>query len=648
MDEKLFQQNLRLLLECNQQLKIEDIDVEGARNIKELSDLKTERKEWSKSNRKIISLPRYFPRSEKSQISYEKQIKEVKNRSSIEALIDVHTDVHLLEALLEMRTMIRNLEIDPDDDISVLKEDNYCFLAMGTGDGQFLQELMNIVNPCRLIVAVKEWEEFISSFWEIDWMKVWGSYSSNGRSIELVRYHSEDELLNIVTKRGLIGMDHCYLYLPPSIKDQYPTVLFDERLKNTINYLGYTLDEYNMIINSVNTLSLSPRVFQKPLDRLGGKYIVCGSGPSLDKNIEELRNYQKDYFIIASGSNIRTLLKYNITPDLLVLVEREKLVYDDFLELSKEYDLKNTKLMMSVTCWADLIGIFSETMIFFRPALTPLAIFADGGNEIIDFEGPESVNAALSLCLKLEADVILFCGVDLGAKVDGYDRSKEASGYTIRKWDRVEKGNYGSDINTNRMMIDVRSMLELAIRYHGKNCSIFNMSDGLKIDGAEALSKTELISKVEEGNGIIGYTNTRNVFNTWWNSCREYSKELCLVNWNARKPREHVRKLSQRLCNLIDSEEAWFPTVVEKLDEIMSINVSYAEQFPIRIMRGTVYKTALFITQQKHIAKKHPKEVIRILEKRSRELLCLTIQSLEEEIYELCDYVETINKIKGE
>ena len=88
------------------------------------------------------------------------------------------------------------------------------------------------------------------------------------------------------------------LLYPDSIakKDYFNT---SKQPANNINYLGFTLDEYNMIYDTWKTLSRSPAVYRKPSSSIGGKFIICGSGPSLDHALPFIKELSKDHIIVA-------------------------------------------------------------------------------------------------------------------------------------------------------------------------------------------------------------------------------------------------------------------------------------------------------------------------------------------------------------
>ena len=47
---------------------------------------------------------------------------------------------------------------------------------------------------------------------------------------------------------------------------------------HVINYLGFTVDELNMVWNSVETLKCRPKIFNPPTTNTDAPFIVCGSG----------------------------------------------------------------------------------------------------------------------------------------------------------------------------------------------------------------------------------------------------------------------------------------------------------------------------------------------------------------------------------
>lgn len=58
--------------------------------------------------------------------------------------------------------------------------------------------------------------------------------------------------------------------------------------------------------------------------------IIVSAGPSLNKNIEELKKYTDKAVVLCSGSAIRALHKHNITPHFLATIDPFVATYNDF------------------------------------------------------------------------------------------------------------------------------------------------------------------------------------------------------------------------------------------------------------------------------------------------------------------------------
>ena len=80
-------------------------------------------------------------------------------------------------------------------------------------------------------------------------------------------------------------------------------------------------------------------------------------------------------------------------------------------------------------------------------------------NSNLNFEGPESVNAAASL---LPFGILRnnFVGTDLGTCDKNNDRSKDAAGASPRSWDLEYQGNKTNTVFTNQNQLDSLRSLE--------------------------------------------------------------------------------------------------------------------------------------------------------------------------------------------
>ena len=194
---------------------------------------------------------------------------------------------------------------------------------------------------------------------------------------------------------------------------------------------------------------------------------------------------------MCGGSNYKTLLDNNIEPDFLALVERSDETYSDYKKVFDIHGQTKTVLFMSSTCPSELVDLFVDTVVFYRPALTPLSIFSSNFNEVLSFEGPESVNTATAVALSLGATSIAFIGVDLGTNDVNKDRSSNATGASSRSWNLTDKGNFEQTIFTNKNQQEPKHLIESAIKTY-PSVEFYNCSNGVFIDGATLLRKTNI------------------------------------------------------------------------------------------------------------------------------------------------------------
>ena len=182
-------------------------------------------------------------------------------------------------------------------------------MAFATGDGRTLQALIDHYQPHHVVVALADWQDFATSFWTINWQELCHKQEAiRGGKLTIGCYKDQYELLRFLVKECHAGVDHALVYLPPEgacdprahqMREQISSV----ELNNSVTYLGYTIDEHNMVWNSWQTLALNPRVFRQPQQPLWGRMVVCGSGPSLDSNLDQLRELSRTHWITACGSN---------------------------------------------------------------------------------------------------------------------------------------------------------------------------------------------------------------------------------------------------------------------------------------------------------------------------------------------------------
>ena len=599
---------------------------------------------WMSQPNFCIIYPQMFPSSKGVEI-YKKELAEYSESDIVSNYRGKNADPHLMKALISLVNIETSVGADPFDQETELNFTPSLLLSFGAGDGTWLKELVDTVNPFHLIIAFRSIEDIECSFDTIDWCQWWNDRCNSDRQkISLVQYSSVDNLRNILIDHSLISCEHAFMTVPGPTSQIYlddRQALSGHELNVCVNYLGFTLDEYNMLWNAADTLKNLPRIFSRPVNPFGSKYIVCGSGPSLDLSIPLLQNAPKDWNIIACASNYRTLRKAGIEVDILCLLERNTFEYDQYLSVKKEFGLGHTCLFASVTCDSRLHTLFDESMIYFRQMLSPLCIFSTDVSQILQFEGPQTVNTGVALCAALGAQTVVFVGLDLGAVSTDKVRSDSAVGNSIRTFDVKVKGNFQPTVFSDQCLLDGKLAIERCLDLMPQ-AKVFNASNGVFIKGAVPLALSKVFSQYQHSTSSSVESK---MWQSWWNQRPYFDSKALLLHWEASRPRVHISRTMSEIRELMLSDDPWFPTIQDKLTASLSLSledVPIPHQLGRRLCRGLFMKLAIVISRQCFVLlKQDPSgELQKKFLHKARAMIVDTCDLLEVEFLDLIDSVE--------
>ena len=643
--EDLLKQN-QLLAQQAMGERVSNLDWDLISRRRNICSQKEQEDPWKVDLDNFLIFPQLLPSSDETADTYSSLIEGLELGAGLEQYLDVHgKDIHLIEPLLGLRKLVADQCFDVNNNITTSENlKPYFLIAFGTGDGNTLRKLIHTYQPHHLILALSEWEDFATSFWSIDWKQISDFQIKQGKKITIGVYKTLAEMLYLLTEECFAGIDHSVVYVPPkdACSDQAKLLrdqLSRDELQRSVTYLGYTIDEHNMVWNSWLSLAKQPRVYVKPKEPLGGRMVVCGSGPSLDLNLDFLRTLSDSHLITACGSNFRTLKANGIRVDYLALVERADLVLDDVKQVVDEYGAGETRLFMSTTCHHQLLDMFVDSMVYFRPALTPLALFADSLSEVLNNEGPESINAGIAFASSIGMDELLLVGVDLGARSLKKIRSKEAVGCSVRELNIELPANFGGTVYSSKLLQDSRISVEECLK-NNAHVKVLNASDGVAIKGAQSYKLEEDSTKLINSVSSLPLLETSPI-GQWWNSSPRYTQERSNASWTSRRPRVEISSQISQLRTLLSSNSQWNPTVVHEITKLLSLHVSPSISFPRRVIRSTIHKLVIAINRQMMVMSTEPDKARRF-ENHARRLLVDLLDPLEEELYELCDTVESL------
>lgn len=227
--------------------------------------------------------------------------------------------------------------------------------------------------------------------------------------------------------------------------------------------------------------------------------ILVSAGPSLEKNIEQLKKVEGRALIFSVDAALSLLLKHDIIPDLVACVDANK--NEDCFSDSRSIDIP---MLVSGNTPAGLVKRNRATKIWgYSPA------FVHELYQRCDFELPLiSVNLGvatmlLATLIDLGTKKIVLVGQDLAYSEDGRSHISGRNEGVVKDEQYKTEGYYGGEVWSRRDWTLTREWMECVIQaadsVNGRK--IINATEGgAKIHGAIQRSMQEVVDELETHN----------------------------------------------------------------------------------------------------------------------------------------------------
>ena len=271
-----------------------------------------------------------------------------------------------------------------------------------------------------------------------------------------------------------------------------------EATNNTAILLGEEMNNnhidniwYSIFSSSINEL-------KNEIDKINIKNIPCiivAAGPSLDKNIDILKQAQKKSLIIAVDSAIKALLAQDIIPDLLVTVDSHKP-----MTLFENERILDIPLVVCMQSRVELLQKHKGKQFMFASTDYMKHIYNHFNKELETLSTGGSVaNNAFSLAKFLGFKTIILVGQDLAftdnKKHVGNVYNEKAIGEDSSEQYIEIEGQDGNPILTFPNFKLYRDWFEAEIKDNPEINVINATEGGAKIHGAEITTLKEAIGK---------------------------------------------------------------------------------------------------------------------------------------------------------
>lgn len=377
--------------------------------------------------------------------------------------------------------------------------DSHFLFCFGVGLGFHIERLI-AATSARIVVLIEPNLEFLwHSLHAIDWQGILREPADGGRIVVIL---TERDPAVIAERVGAIMLSHnsalldgTYFFthyassILASARDQLRRDIF-----LTVSGLGYFEDERVMTRNTVAQLSGSvAKIIGRMMPERSEPIFLIGSGPSLDKEIEFIRESRPRVVLMSLGTALRALLAAGIKPDFHIELENTQVTAEAVAAATTGFDISGITLVASITVPPSVPKIFGCSWLYFRERMSPTLLFGQD-LETISPSGPTVANAGVGAAFRLGFRELYFFGLDMGSK----DKSRFHSQGTIYgSGMRAEPGvaqerlpgNFGGEAiaistpNGQPVLNWSRHVLE-SLLARAQDARVYNCSDGVRIAGA--------------------------------------------------------------------------------------------------------------------------------------------------------------------
>ena len=382
-------------------------------------------------------------------------------------------------------------------------KNNKQVFALGFGLGFHLNELANRKKYDKLIIV----EPYISILYTaINFIDLTNILSNN--NIRFV-IDNQPNLFDVIRSDFVISLkkELSFLEHTPSLKlfeNDYKDIY--QKIREGINY---KMAELNTNIKRSrewrnNIIANLPHIFKNPkADDFFGELkdipaICVSAGPSLDKNIEQIKKAEDKALIMCVGTSLKPLLKNGIKPDIVVTMDGNKANYNHFKDIE---DISDSFLFAELGNYYKIQNKWNDKQVFFsmKRNFSGWVEKLKGKYSPIQTGGTVA-HSMVDLAYKMGADPIILVGQDLAyQKEKAYASNTTYDGKNKIKQNLVEiEDIYGNMVKTSKSFL---SMLIFFNNYFSKR------PNRTYIDASEGGAKIEntIIMKLKDA--INNYCN---------------------------------------------------------------------------------------------------------------------------------------------
>lgn len=458
------------------------------------------------------------------------------------------------------------------------------FVIFGLGAGEHIRSLLLQLSEYNKVLIVEPSISNIKEFIKLP-------YSDNILNDERVALCCLNQFLKIYMNNFI--KDHeikniklvSFSNYDMLFKDEYKCLIEEFNSMKNIKIMGNnTLKEFSQLFfkNLINNITCLNEFYV--INSFKNIYkdkpaIIVSAGPSLEKNIDLLKDVQDKFIIICGPRTFGALVKVGIRPDFICAVDPQDYTYDlmeDYLNYDVPLvfmDIANNKLLNNYR---------GKKILVANQGMEPYIGDIIGVSIDSLLQGGSVAHFCMGLAVYLGCNMVIFIGQDLAyvddkfqaesTNFDGIDKHKYYLMNDIEQWKKQSifvKDINGKKIRTSPLLNLYREEFEQLILTM-RNIRFINSSYGAHISGTEAMNFRDALAlynntgECKSNNNFMNYVSTVKTY-TILNSIGSIIKYLKLIQEKSCLGIEYSNKLKEFY---LGHSNINIKKVLKKLDEI--------------------------------------------------------------------------------
>jgi len=384
------------------------------------------------------------------------------------------------------------------------------FVFIGVGSGVHLNEVYKKVDSMNTLIIEPDIELFRISLFTTDYTV----FEEGNKKLFLSIAEDERERENT-----LADFSYYHNYMNYNIKHHMFWIKYKYILDQIIDFFGThdtTAFPFGAVLNVLERttkfmknkeLFLKKSLIEKNTPLKNKKVLIISAGPSLDKNLEWIKENQDKFVIICVDVILRKLEKNSIIPDIVVSIDPSHLC-GKYLTTEDEEFLKNSAIIFLSQQEESVIEKVKHLNYYFSQVY-PLSMELG-----YSFSLPNVGTFSFAIAVFLKANEIYLVGNDAAFNQETGSRYASDSSHEVKDffheqsevkenknlvsaYDIIEvKGNFQDKIKSNRTLLsfkkDYESYLFTLDEKVKKSLKAYNLSDGAYMEGLIPLKKEDI------------------------------------------------------------------------------------------------------------------------------------------------------------